>query len=103
MVQRTVRELGGQSARDERVRQSVSLGRTLAPTDSPRNDGQSGKMTNSSGVKMLEMILGASRLQIECGLFVWLSSDVGKLQQVLDVTCMVCVELDPIHGGGGHG
>ena len=67
------------------------------------NSEPSGKMTNNTGVKTLEMILGASRLQIECGLFVWLSSDVGKLQQVLDVTCMVCVELDPIHGGGGHG
>ena len=101
--QRTVRELGGQSARDERVRQSVSLGRTLAPTDSPRNDGQSGKMTNSSGVKMLEMILGASRLQIECGLFLWFSSDVENLLLVLDMSCIGCVKLDPIHGGGGHG
>ena len=67
------------------------------------NDRSSGKMMNNSGVKMLEMILGASGLQIECGLFQWLSSDVGKLLQVMDVPSMVCVELDPIHGGGGHG
>ena len=52
---------------------------------------------------MLEMIPGASELQIECGLFQWLSSDVGMLLQVMDVPSMVCVELDPIHGGGGHG
>jgi hypothetical protein len=58
---------------------------------------------NCSGVKMLEMILGASGLQIECDLFLWVFSDVGKLLQVMDVTCMVYVELDFIHGGGGHG
>ena len=81
---------GGQSARDERVRWSISLGRTLVPT-------------NSSGVKTLEMIPGTSGLQIESGLFLWLSSDVGKLLQVMDVPCMGCGELDLIHGGGGHG
>jgi len=88
---------------DERVRWSVSLGRKLAPTDSPKNDGQSGKTTNSSGVKTLEMIPGASGLQIECGLFLWLSSDVGMLLQGIDVACMECVELELIHGGDGHG
>ena len=67
------------------------------------NDGQSGKTTNSAVVKMLEMIFRASGLQIECGLFLWLTSDVGKLLQVMDVPFMVCVELDPIHGGGSHG
>ena len=73
-------------------------------------DGQSARMTdhpvkrtNSSGVKTLEMIPGASGLQIECGLFLWLTSDVGKLLQVLDVTCMGCSEPDPIYGGDGHG
>ena len=60
-------------------------------------------MMNSSNTEMSEMIPGTSGLQIECGLFLWLSSDVGKLLQVMDVTCMVCVELDFIHGGGGHG
>ena len=67
------------------------------------NDGPYDKTTNSSGVKTLEMIPRASGLQIECGLFLWLTSDVGKLLRVMDVTCMVCVELDFIHGGGGHG
>ena len=33
----------------------------------------------------------------------WLSSDVGKLLQVMDVTCMGYGELDHIHGCGGHG
>ena len=74
----------------------------FARTNTDTN-GRFAKTTNSSGVKSLEMIPGASRLQIKCGLFLWLSGDVGKLLQVLDVTCMVCVELDPIHGGGGHG
>ena len=60
-------------------------------------DGPSGKTTNSSGVKMLEMIPGASGLQIECGLFLWLTNDMGKLLQVMDVPC---IEL--IHGGDGH-
>jgi hypothetical protein len=54
------------------------------------NDGPSGKTTNSSGVKTLEMIPGASKLQIECGLFLWLTSDVGKLLQVMVVPCMCC-------------
>ena len=67
------------------------------------NDGSSGKTTNSSGVKMLEMIPRASGLQIKCGLLLWLTSDVGKLLEVMDVPCMGCGELDPIHGGGGHG
>ena len=49
------------------------------------------------------MIPGASGLQIECSLFLWLSSDLGKFLQVMDVTCMGCGELDLIHGGGGHG
>jgi len=49
------------------------------------------------------MILGASELQIECSLFLWLTSDVGKLLQVLDVTCMVVVELELVHGGNHHG
>ena len=52
---------------------------------------------------MLEMIPRASGLKIECGLFLWLTGDVGKLLQVIDVICIVCVELDLIHGGGGHG
>jgi hypothetical protein len=47
-------------------------------------DGQSGKTTNSSGVKTLEMIPGASGLLIECGLFLWLSIDIGKLLKLLD-------------------
>ena len=63
------------------------------------NDGQFGKMTNNTGAKTLEMISGASGLQIKCGLFLWLSSDVRKLFQVLDVSCMVCEELVLIHGG----
>ena len=67
------------------------------------NGEPSGKTTNNTGVKTLEMIPGTSGLQIECGLFLWLSSDVGKLLQVMDVPCMGCGELDPIHGGGGHG
>jgi hypothetical protein len=49
------------------------------------------------------MIPGASMLQIECGLFLWLSSDVKKLLKVMDLPCMGCVELELIHGGGGHG
>ena len=52
---------------------------------------------------MLGSILGASGLQIGCGLFLWLTSDDGKLLQVMDVPFMVCVELAPIHGGGSHG
>ena len=52
---------------------------------------------------MLESISGASGLRIECGLFLWLASDVGKLLQVMDVTCMGCGELELIHGGDGHG
>ena len=60
-------------------------------------------MTNSSGVKTLEMIPGASGLQIECGLFVWLTSDVGKLLQVLDVPCKCCGELDFVNGGNHRG
>ena len=52
---------------------------------------------------MLVSIPGASGLQIECGFFLWLSSDVGKLLQVMDVTCMGYGELELIHGGGGHG
>ena len=53
-----------------------------------KNDGPSGEMTNNSGVETLEMIPRASGLQIECGLFLYLSSDVGKLLQVMDVPCM---------------
>ena len=30
-------------------------------------------------------------------MFLWLSSDVGKLLQVMDVPCMVVVELAPIN------
>ena len=67
------------------------------------NDGPSGKHNEQLGCKNIGDDSRGIGVQIECGLFVWLSSDVGKLQQVLDVTCMVCVELDPIHGGGGHG
>ena len=52
---------------------------------------------------MLEMIPGASRLQIECGLFLWLTSYVGKLLQVMDVPCMCYGELKLIHGSDGHG
>ena len=55
------------------------------------NVGQSGMDAEQSG------------LRIECDLFLSLSSDVGKLLQMLDVTCMGCGELDHIHGGGGHG
>ena len=84
MIQRPANS-GGMSAWDERVRRSVSLGQKLAPTDSPRTDGQSGKTTNSSGVKTVEMIPEASGHQIECGLFLWLSSDVRRLLNVLDV------------------
>ena len=67
------------------------------------NDGSSGKTTNNSCANMLGSIPGASELRIKCGLFLWLSSDVGKLLQVLDVPCMGCGELDHLHGGGGHG
>ena len=78
------------------MRRSVSLGQKLAPTtDSP--------VKPRTGVKMLEMIPGASGLQIECSLFLWLSSDVGMLLQGIDVACMECVELELIHGGDGHG
>ena len=98
VVQREVCEFGRQSAGGERMRRGVSLGRTAH-----ENDRSSGKMTNSSGVKMLEMIPGASGLQIECGLFLWLTSDMERLLEVMDVPCMGCGELDPIHGGGGHG
>ena len=48
------------------------------------------------------MISGASGLQIECGLFLWLTSDVGKLLQVIDVACMVCVELKLVNGEIHH-
>ena len=51
----------------------------------------------------MEMIPGASGLKIKCGLFLWLTGDVGKLLQVMDDICMVCFELDLIHVGGGHG
>jgi hypothetical protein len=51
---------------------------------------------------MLEMILEASGLQIECGLFLWLSSDVGKLLKVMDVSCMGCGELVPNNGERHH-
>jgi len=51
---------------------------------------------------MLGSIPGASGLQTECGLFLWLSSNVGKLLQVLDVICMVIVELEIVHGGNHH-
>ena len=36
------------------------------------------------------MIPRASGLQIECGLFLGLTSDVGKPLQVMDVPCMCC-------------
>ena len=62
---------------------------------------------NNNSAKMLKMIPGASGLRIECGLFLWLSSDVGNLLQVLDVpwwwwpwsvwssnTSMVVVDMD---------
>ena len=42
---------------------------------------------------MLRSIPGASGLQIDYGLFLWLSSDVGNLLQVLDVPCMGYGEL----------
>ena len=67
------------------------------------NDGSSGKTTKNRCANMLGSIPGASKLLIECGLFLYLFSDVGKLLQVLDVPCMGCGELDHIHGGGGHG
>jgi hypothetical protein len=51
---------------------------------------------------MLEMIPGVSRLQIECGLFLCLSSDVGKLLKVMDVLCMGCGELVPNNGEMHH-
>ena len=37
-------------------------------------------------------------VRIECGLFLLLSSDVGKLLQVLDETCMGCGELNLVNG-----
>ena len=76
---------------------------TRTNTSARENNGPSGKTKNSSGIKTLEMIPGASGLQIECGLFLRLTSDVGKLLEVMDVPCMGCGELDHIHGGGGHG
>ena len=83
------------SAWDERVRRSVSLGQKLAPTtDSP--------VKPRTGVKMLEMIPGASGLQIECSLFLWLSSDVGKLLQVLVVPCIKSGKLDLVNGEIHH-
>jgi len=72
-------------------------------TDTPPNDGPSDKTTNNSYANMLRSIPGAYGLRIECSLFLWLSSDVGNLLQVLDVSCMGCGELDPIHVGCGHG
>jgi hypothetical protein len=54
------------------------------------NDGPFGKTTNSSGVKTLEMIPRASELQIKCGLFLWLTSNVEKVLQVMDAACMCC-------------
>jgi hypothetical protein len=59
-------------------------------------------MMNSSYVNMLRSIPRASGLQIECGLFLWLSSDVGNLLQVFDVPCMGCGELKLVHGENHH-
>ena len=36
-------------------------------------------------------------------MFLWLSSDVGKLLQVMDVPCMGCGELYLVNGGNHHG
>ena len=47
-----------------------------------QNDGPSDKTTNNSYANMLRSIPGAYGLRIECSLFLWLSSDVGKLLQV---------------------
>ena len=55
-------------------------------------------MTNNGCAKMLEMIPGASGLQIKCGLFLWLSIDVRKVFQVLDVPCMGCDEINLVNG-----
>lgn len=60
-------------------------------------------MTNSSSAKMSEMISRASGLQIKCNLFLWLSSDVEKLLQVMDVSCIKCGELILINGRNHHG
>ena len=67
------------------------------------NNGPSGKTTNSLGVKTLEMIPGTSGLQIECGLFLWLTSDVGKPLQVMDVLCMCCGKVVHQNGEYHHG
>ena len=48
------------------------------------------------------MISGASALQIKCGLFLWPSRYVEKLLQLMDVACMVCVELKLVNGEIHH-
>ena len=64
------------------------------------NDGPSGKMTNSSGVKTLEMIHRPSGLQIECGLFLWLTSDVESFYKRW--MCHACVVGRPSTKNGEY-
>lgn len=48
-----------------------------------KDDRWTAKTSKNTSAKMMGSILGASGLRIKCSLFIWSSSDVGDLFQVL--------------------